>query len=77
MNSDHLESAEHATPPHEQPNRPASTIGKLEQEIVTLELKRAALIAALQPFANFACDLPCDCYNCIARRAIAQAKGAA
>ena len=23
MNSDHLESAEHATPPHEQPNRPA------------------------------------------------------
>jgi len=31
------------------------------------------LLAALQPFAAFACDPPCGCYNCIARHAIAKA----
>lgn len=36
----------------------------------------ARLRAALEPFARFACDpsesdAPCDCHNCIARRALA------
>lgn len=32
------------------------------------------LIAALQPFANFACNEPCQCHNCRARDVIARAK---
>ncbi len=33
------------------------------------------LLEALRPFANFACDEPCDCHNCRARAAIAKALG--
>jgi hypothetical protein len=35
------------------------------------------LLAALRPFANYACDVPCDCNNCAARAAIATATGEA
>lgn len=31
------------------------------------------LLEALRPFANFACDVPCDCHNCRARAAVAKA----
>lgn len=34
------------------------------------------LLEALEPFAKFACDPPCDCHNCKARSAIAKARGA-
>jgi hypothetical protein len=33
------------------------------------------LVAALRPFANYACNVPCDCHNCRARAAIAKATG--
>lgn len=33
------------------------------------------LLAALEPFANFACDVQNDCHNCRARAAIAKAFG--
>lgn len=33
------------------------------------------LLAALEPFAKFACDEPNDCFNCRARRAVNKAKG--
>ncbi len=33
------------------------------------------LLEALRPFANFACDEPCDCHNCRARAAIIKATG--
>jgi hypothetical protein len=35
-----------------------------------------ALLEALRPFANYACDEPCECHNCRARAAITQAVGA-
>lgn len=31
------------------------------------------LVAALRPFANYACDVPCDCHNCRARAALTRA----
>jgi hypothetical protein len=31
------------------------------------------LLDALRPFANYACDVPCECHNCRARAAIARA----
>lgn len=33
------------------------------------------LQTALEPFANYACDKPCDCHNCKARAALARSKG--
>ena len=33
------------------------------------------LYTALEPFAKFACDEPCDCFNCIARAALKKARG--
>lgn len=39
----------------------------------TLIAAAPALLEALRPFANFACDVPCDCHNCGARAAIAKA----
>lgn len=33
------------------------------------------LLAALEPFAKFACDEPNDCFNCRARVAVKKAKG--
>jgi hypothetical protein len=33
-----------------------------------------ALIQALEPFANYACDPPCGCNNCRARAVVAKAK---
>ena len=35
------------------------------------------LAAALEPFAKFACDEPCECNNCKARAALAKARGEA
>ena len=32
------------------------------------------MYAALRPFANYACDPPCGCNNCLARAAIAEAE---
>lgn len=32
--------------------------------------KISKLKAALQPFANYACDPPCGCHNCIAKAAL-------
>lgn len=47
-----------------------------------IDKKTSDLVKALQPFANYACDPPCGCHNCIAREqvirataAIAKAKG--
>lgn len=31
------------------------------------------MLAALRPFANYACDEPCGCHNCIARAVIKKA----
>ena len=36
----------------------------------------AELLAALKPFANYACNPRCGCHNCIASAAIAHATGA-
>ncbi len=33
------------------------------------------LLEALRPFANYACDVPCNCHNCRARAAIKAAEG--
>lgn len=35
--------------------------------ITALEAENGKLKAALQPFANYACDPPCGCHNCEAR----------
>ena len=33
------------------------------------------LLEALEPFAKFACDKECKCFNCMARIAVNKAKG--
>lgn len=38
-----------------------------------LKQQRDDLLAALRPFANYACGEPCDCHNCRARAAISRA----
>jgi len=35
--------------------------------------ERDKLMSALRPFAAFACDTFCGCYNCIAKEALAEA----
>ncbi len=39
-----------------------------------LERSQAALISALEPFSNYACDEPCECHNCKARAALLAAR---
>ena len=36
--------------------------------------ENARLRGALEPFAHFACDPPCDCHNCVARAALGDGK---
>lgn len=40
---------------------------RLRKENDELKLKFAEAKAALEPFAKFACDEPCQCHNCVAR----------
>lgn len=48
-----------------------------DEEVYTEHLMSASwdMYMALEPFANYACDEPCDCHNCIARDALAKARG--
>jgi len=39
--------------------------------IVAQDERIAKLEAALKPFANYACDPPCGCHNCVARDLLA------
>ena len=39
----------------------------MERLARSLEKRVAALEAGLRPFANYACDPPCECHNCKAR----------
>lgn len=45
------------------------------QEIANLIIAAPELLKALRPFAAYACDGPCNCFNCQARKAIAKAEG--
>ena len=40
------------------------------ETVQQLQRDNERLTAALKPFANYACDEPCNCHNCIARDAI-------
>lgn len=48
-------------------------LDNLESENRRLRAINAELVAALKPFAQFACDPPCECHNCIARAALTKA----
>jgi hypothetical protein len=70
---------------------PEAQVARLEQiegataqdreAVVRLMMAAPDLIAALRPFANYACELPsdvrCECHNCAAKAAIARAEGRA
>jgi biotin synthase-like enzyme len=43
-------------------------------EMRRLHEANQAMLEALRPFANYACDEPCSCHNCAARTAIAKAE---
>lgn len=49
----------------------ADSLTAAEAERDALRARVAGLEAALKPFANFACDEPCQCNNCIARALLA------
>ena len=64
--------------PKRWPYVPADFARTLERSLTAAEAERdalrarvAGLEAALKPFANFACDEPCQCNNCIARALLA------
>lgn len=44
---------------------------QLERELSSANEQIAALREALKPFANYACEPPCECHNCKARAALA------
>jgi len=55
---------------------PTSDRSESETEANAFLIAAAPRIAkALEPFAKFACDEPCDCHNCEARAALAAARG--
>jgi hypothetical protein len=42
--------------------------------VESLERRVALLESCLKPFANYACDEPCECPNCKARAALGEGK---
>ena len=52
-------------------NETLDAINEMQQRITELEADNARLREALEPFAKFACDPPCGCFNCKARESIA------
>lgn len=52
-------------------DRYARSLTAAETDRDALRARVAGLEAALKPFANFACDEPCQCNNCIARALLA------
>jgi len=61
--------------PGEQAQISGGDFAQMCDEMKALKQSNTELLEALQPFANYACDPPCDCHNRIARAAIAKAKG--
>jgi hypothetical protein len=47
-----------------------SRISEVSRALIASEARVARLEEALRPFANYACDEPCNCHNCIARAAL-------
>ncbi len=60
------------------PTRNVDTVDSLRAERDQLREINGELLGALEPFANYACDLEngetCECHNCRARTASAKAR---
>lgn len=63
--------------PHRYDGQDARFEGDVARYKARINLIAAApqLAEALEPFAKFACDEPCECNNCKARAALAEARG--
>lgn len=63
--------------PHDAFGLPQFALARIVAEVRRARVERETLLEALRPFANYACDPPCDgpCHNCIARAIIAKAEG--